>query len=58
MVFLAHKALHPNVVQRDDGSTVAALPGSARDSCPPSVIAALREVAGAAAAERARGAVR
>jgi N-acetylglucosamine-6-sulfatase len=39
MAFLAHKALHPNVVQRDDGSVVA-LPDQRRDSCPPSGIAA------------------
>jgi N-acetylglucosamine-6-sulfatase len=33
MVFLAHKALHPNIVQRDDGST-GAIPGQAEGFVP------------------------
>jgi N-acetylglucosamine-6-sulfatase len=33
MVFLAHKALHPNIVQRDDGST-GAIPGQAEGFIP------------------------
>jgi N-acetylglucosamine-6-sulfatase len=33
MVFLAHKALHPNVVQRDDGST-GAIPGQSEGFVP------------------------
>ena len=50
LVYLAHKAIHPNVIQRDDGSLVP-IPGQPGGSSPPNATADAMPAARAATGE-------